>query len=226
MTKMKLASWINTKAGQSVAGDLGLYYHHQFGIGSKDALWALGWMISNMGTPISYQVDALTKTPIPTSLRLGGRFTIKLDESNSLSLNAEANKLLISTPPVYSLDTITDQLILTRGMEPPETVLKGMVQSFYDAPGVSRPDGSYSVFREEIAEVAFSIGAEYRYKKLFALRSGYHHENQAKGNRRYFTLGLGGGYKFLVADISYLIAASGQNSPLANTFRFTLTAAF
>jgi len=111
-------------------------------------------------------------------------------------------------------------------MEVPESVITGMIQSFYDAPGFKKSDGTYSVFQEEISEINLSVGAEYWYDNIFAVRFGYHHENQTKGNRRFFTFGKGGRYKFLAADISYLKAVIGQNSPLDNTFRFTLNAEF
>jgi hypothetical protein len=215
-----------TKAGRSVAGDLSIYYQNHFGIGAKDAIWAVGCDVSNIGTPISYQTNSENKTPIPTNLRIGSRVQFILNELNSISLHADVNKLMVPTLPVYAEDTLTGNLIVVRGKEVPESVLAGMIQSFYDAPGIMKSDGKYSVFQEELQEVAFSIGAEYWFDKALAIRSGYHHEHQTKGNRRFFTIGMGGTYRFLAADISYLIALNGQNSPLHNTFRFTLTAVF
>ena len=87
-------------------------------------------------------------------------------------------------------------------------------------------DGTYSTFQEEIAEVNYSIGVEFWHDNTLAIRTGYHHEHQAKGNRTFFTLGIGGRYRFLATDIPYLIPVYGSNSPLANTFRFTLIAEF
>ena len=219
------ASGSNAKPGRSIAGDLGLYYQNDLTLGEKDAAWALGINISNIGTPISYTEDA-EKTPIPTNLRIGGRFSIDLNENHSIAMHMDANKLLVPTLPVYNEDTLTGNLVLIRGKETPESVLGGMVQSLYDAPGVLQSDGTYSVFREELYEIAFGVGIEYWYHKVFAVRTGYHHEHSIKGNRRYVTLGIGGRYRFLIADISYLIATDGQNSPLHNTFRFTLATAY
>lgn len=220
------ADGTETGIGKSVAGDLSIYYENDFAIGAKDAEWAIGCNISNIGTPISYQTNSTHKTPIPTNLRIGSRVQFILNESNSISLMADVNKLMVPTLPVYDVDTVTGNLIIVRGKEVPESILTGMIQSFYDAPGIQQSDGTYSTFQEEMAEVNYSIGAEYWFDNALAIRSGYHHENQAKGNRNFFTVGLGGRYKFLAADISYLIAVNGQNSPLANTFRFTLTAEF
>lgn len=220
------ADGMETKPGKSVAGDLSIYYQNHFGIGKKAALWAVGANLSNMGTPISYQADYEYKIPIPTNLRIGSRVQFELNESHSISFLADVNKLLVPTRPVYTEDTLTGKLIVARGKEVPNSVLTGVIQSFYDAPGFQQADRSYSIFQEEIAEVNYSIGAEYWFDNTLAIRSGYHHEHQAKGNRTFFTIGVGGRYKFLTADISYLLPVNGQNSPLANTFRFTMTAEF
>jgi hypothetical protein len=50
---------------------------------------------------------------------------------------------------------------------------------------------------------------------------GYFYENPNNGGLHYFTVGTGFRYDIYAFDFSY-IAASQQNSPLANTLRFTL----
>ena len=190
-------------------------------MGSSDGEWAAGASITNMGTPISYTVDA-DKTPIPTNLRIGGRFLYNIDDYNSVAIHTDLNKLLVPTPAVYDTDTATGDQIVIRGMESPGSAVAGMVQSFYDAPGVLRDDGSYSVATEEFREIAYSIGFEYWYRKQFAIRTGYFHEHSTKGNRKYFTVGVGLKLNVFSLDFSYLVPSNGQNSPLANTLRFTL----
>lgn len=219
---MTTAAGEETMPGQSLAGDLGLYYQNHFLLGERNTEWALGLNISNAGTPISYTADA-DKTPIPTNLRLGGRISFDIDQYNTLSFHSDLNKLLVPTSPVYTQND-TGDLILVRGMEAPESIVMSMIQSLYDAPGVRKNDEGYSVLQEELNEVAFSFGAEYWYNNAFAIRSGYFHQHSTKGNRQYFSLGLGGSYSFLTVDISYLMPVNGQNSPLANTLRFTLIA--
>jgi len=162
-------------------------------------------------------------TPIPTNLRLGGRFSYEFNEHNSLSIHSDLNKLLVPTPALYESDSITDQLVLVRGKHAPESVIRGMLQSFIDAPGVLREDGSYSVTAEEVHEISFALGAEYWYKKLLAFRTGYFHEHASKGNRNFYTFGLGTRYRFISLDLSYLLPAVGRNSPLYNTFKLSLT---
>ena len=56
---------------------------------------------------------------------------------------------------------------------------------------------------------------------LFAARAGYFYENKDKGNRRYFTMGIGLRYQKFGFDFAYLVPQI-QNHPLAETLRFTL----
>ncbi len=209
-----------TNAGISFAADLGFYYQNQVNVGTSDGEWAAGISLTNMGTPISYSVDS-DKTPIPTNMRLGGRFTYNIDDYNTISTNLDINKLLVPSPPYMDEDS-TGELVVVRGKEAPGSAVMGMVQSFYDAPGVLKSDGSYSVFQEEINEISLSIGVEYWYRKQFAIRAGYFYEHASKGNRKYFTVGVGLALNVFAIDFAYLVPTNGQNSPLANTLRFTL----
>jgi hypothetical protein len=210
-----------TKPGISFAADLGFYYQRDIDVGPSDGQWAAGASLTNLGTPVSYTVDA-DKTPIPTNLRLGGRFTYNIDDYNTIAMHADLNKLLVPTPPVYETDSATNEQVVIRGKEAPGSVVTGMFQSFYDAPGVERSDGTYSTISEEFHEIAYSLGIEYWYRNQFAIRTGYFHEHSSKGNRKYFTVGVGLKLNVFSLDFSYLVPTNGQNSPLANTLRFTL----
>ena len=210
-----------TKPGISFAADLGFYYQNDIDVGTSDGQWAAGISLTNMGTPVSYTVDA-DKTPIPTNMRIGGRFTYNIDEYNTVSFSTDLNKLLVPTPAEYETDSVTGDLVVIRGKEDPGSVVLGMFQSFYDAPGVDQGDGTYSVFSEEFNEIAYSMGAEYWYRNQFAIRMGYFNEHSSKGNRKYFTVGVGLQLNVFSLDFSYLVPTNGRNSPLANTLRFTL----
>jgi hypothetical protein len=57
---------------------------------------------------------------------------------------------------------------------------------------------------------------------MFFVRAGYFYENKFKGNRRFFSAGVGINYNKLGFNFSYLIP-SGQGinqNPLSNTTRF------
>jgi hypothetical protein len=88
--------------------------------------------------------------------------------------------------------------------------------------------GCYSHFtmhrvalKKKSEEITTGIGAEYWYHKQFALRAGYFHEHETKGNRKFFTAGMGIKFNVFAIDFSYLIPVF-RNNPLANTLRFTL----
>jgi hypothetical protein len=91
-------------------------------------------------------------------------------------------------------------------------VIQGMVQSFYDAPGG---------FNEEIREWTPSVGFEYLYEKMFALRGGMFYESRTKGGRQYMTLGMGLKFESLTLDAAYLIPFASRH-PLQNQMRFSL----
>lgn len=198
-----------THAANAGAADLGLYY--QKAIKSElPSEYAFGVQISNLGSKISYS-DNMNSEFLPANLRIGGRYSRDLDQFNEISFMLDFNKLLVPTPPVYDLDN-PGQILA--GMDPNVGVFQGAIQSFYDAP---------NGFKEEIQEIALSIGAEYWYNKVLAVRAGYFYEAKNKGARQYLTLGAGIKYNVMGLDISYLIA-TGQinNNPLKNTLRVGL----
>ncbi|MBQ2375546.1 MAG: type IX secretion system outer membrane channel protein PorV [Bacteroidales bacterium] len=197
-----------THAANAGAADLGLYYQKAIKA-ARPSEYALGLQISNLGSKISYS-DNMDSEFLPANLRLGGRYTTQLDQFNQISVMMDFNKLLVPTPPVYNDSTGA----IFAGMDPNVGVFQGAIQSFYDAP---------NGFKEEIQEISLSIGAEYWYNKVLALRAGYFYEAKNKGARQYLTLGAGIKYNVMGLDISYLIATSAlNNNPLKNTLRVGL----
>jgi len=211
-----------TKAGLSVSSDISTYYQKKIEVSGKKSLLGIGANISNIGTKISY-TENQEKSFIPINLRIGGSLKIDIDEYNSISFAADINKLLVPSSPIYfkdSLDTNGDKVI-QYGKNPNVSVPQGMLQSFFDAPGVLKADGSRSVFLEELHELTYGIGAEYWYRNQFAIRGGYFYEDATKGNRKFFTVGVGLKLNVFEIDFSYLVPTH-QTNPLANTLRFTL----
>jgi hypothetical protein len=212
LTQGQYVAGAATHAGMSVATDVAFYYTKELSMKNMDAAWLnLGFNISNIGAKISYSDDNTQKDFIPTNLRFGPSLTIDFNEYNRFSFMIDANKLLVPTPPRY--DTVDGETVIVAGMDPEVGVVKGMYQSFYDA-----PDG----FSEEMREFSFAIGTEYWYDKQFAVRGGFFWEDKTKGNRKFFTLGAGLRYNVFGLDFSYLIPTD-QKNPLENTLRFTLT---
>lgn len=197
-----------THAANAAAADLGLYYQNKLNI-DLPSEYAFGLQISNLGTKISYS-DNMESSFLPANLRLGGRYTMDFDQFNNLSLMVDLNKLLVPTPPVYNEDGS-----IYAGMDPNVGILQGAIQSFYDAP---------NGLKEEMQEISLSVGAEYWYNKVLAVRAGYFYEAKNKGARQYLTVGAGLRYNVMGLDISYLISTSSlSNNPLKNTLRIALT---
>lgn len=196
-----------SKAGISVAADLAFYYANDIDVGDKDGRLSFGSNISNMGRKIAY-TETQDAAFIPTNLRLGGSLEVEIDDYNTFSFALDFNKLLIPTPPAY----LEDSAIIGWGFDPNVSVPVGMIQSFYDAPGG---------FKEELHEVMIGGGVEYWYREQFSVRGGYFHEHNTKGNRKYFTFGIGLKMNVFEMDFAYLVPIVATN-PLANTLRFTL----
>lgn len=187
---------IDARPGNSVAVDFGIYYTKP--LLSNNSILSLGAAITNLGAKISYS-DANNRDFIPTNLRMGAAYKIEVDPKNSFTFGLDLNKLMVPSPP-------------RTGSEP---LLTGILGSFTDATGG---------FNEEIKEFTISVGTEYWYNKTFAGRLGYFNEARTKGNRKYFTAGVGfrsPKEKFGI-DLAYLVPVNKQENALAETLRISL----
>lgn len=184
--------------------DLGSYYHTKANLGDYPSKITAGLSFTNIGTKITYSEN--NKNFLPMAMRLGGGLVMDLDKYNAMSFYADFSKLLVP-----STSSFTDYS--SQSMSVPVAIFK----SFSDAPGV---DGS--VLKEELQEVMASFGVEYVYDKILAIRAGYFHENERKGNRKFVTAGAGIKLNSLGIDLSYLIPIVARH-PLAQTLRFSIT---
>ena len=87
-----------------------------------------------------------------------------------------------------------------------------------------RKEGIYETLNA-FDQMTISMGFEYWYRELFALRAGYFYENPYFGNRKFLTFGSGVRWNIIGADFSYIYALE-ENHPLANTMRFSLLVNF
>ena len=223
LSKGVAVNGVDTKAARAFAADIALYYTDDIKISDLDGKMAFGLNISNIGNKVSYTSD-LRKDFIPTNMKLGGALTLDLNSYNSMTFTADFNKLLVPTRPDYFPDS-TDadgNNVVEFGKNPDVGVIQGIFQSFSDAPGIIGSNGKRSVLKEELHEITYSVGVEYWYRKQFALRGGFFYEDPNKGNRKFYTLGLGLKLNVFGIDFSYLVPTNSY-SPLANTLRFTLS---
>lgn len=198
---------------KTLAADIAGYYNNYVMLGSSECMLGLGFNISNIGNKVSYD-GGNNKVFLPTNLRLGGSLLYPLDDYNTISINADINKLLVPTHPKGKYEDTNDpayqeELRKYNSM----SSIEGIFKSFSDAPGG---------FKEELKEITWSVGAEYAYDNQFFVRGGYFYENPMKGNRQYFSLGAGFKLTSFQLDVAYLISTVASN-PLDQTLRFSLS---
>ncbi len=203
----------DTAPGSAFAADLSCYYQNYLNIGERECQLGLGLNISNIGSKISFGGDNNSEF-IPTNMRLGASLMVPIDEYNRFTIAADANKLLVPTYPKQNEGESTEayQERVQKDYYDVSSI-SGIFKSFGDAPGG---------FKEELQEIQWSVGAEYIYHDKFALRAGYHHESEDKGNRKYFTVGAGFKMSVFSLDAGYVIATAKSN-PLDQTLRFSLS---
>ena len=195
------------------AADIAAYYQNYINIGQRECQLGIGLNISNIGSKIKFSGNEYSEF-LPANLRLGASLMIPIDEYNRLTIAADANKLLVPTVPKQEEGEDNSEYEDRVHREYNDiSAIRGIFKSFGDAPGG---------FKEELQEIYYGVGAEYTYNDKFALRAGYHHEAENKGNRKYFTVGAGFKMSVFQLDAGYVVATAKSN-PLDQTLRFSLT---
>ncbi|NOX38698.1 MAG: UPF0164 family protein [Calditrichaeota bacterium] len=159
---------------------------------------SLGLNISNIGPKMTY-IDKKQADPLPTNLRVGLAYKILDSQYNRFTLVYDVNRLLVRR---YKDGTS-------------DNVLKAMFYSTWTEGDVST----------QFKKFTHSIGFEYWYTDLIALRWGSFYEDPSNGGRKFWTFGGGVRYSFIGVDFSY-IYASIEDHPLSDTMRFSLTIRF
>ncbi len=206
---LKLSSDVDATPASTLGVDIAAFYQGDpFDLGENKGRMRYGVNISNIGPPLKYD-EGGQKNFIPSNLRIGTGLDLIIDANNTLNFNLELNKLLVPSPIA-----IIENGELQGYQQPDIPFLKGIFESFNDAPGG---------LTEELKEITWATGIEYVFQDSFALRTGYFNESLEKGSRRFLTLGAGFRLDFATIDISYLFSTSKIRNPLENTLRFSLT---
>ena len=195
------------KPGIAGAADISMTYKAPVTFTKNKSEFTLGAAISNLGSKITY-TNSINRDYIPTNLGVGLAWKFNLDEFNTLTFTSDFNKLLVPTPRP-EIDEDGDQIPDYKQY----SSIRGIFKSFGDAPGG---------FKEELKEITTGLGLEYWYDDQFSVRAGYFYENYSKGNRKYFSVGLGVKYNIFGLNFSYLVPTTNQRNPLDNTLRFSL----
>lgn len=197
--------------GHTLSTDVSFFYTKKFGRSGNDQSISAGINLSNIGGKISYD-DGQNKEFLPANLRLGTTYSKEIDNFNAFSISLDINKLMVPTPQINTSSSSGTGAIVLPDNSTNASVVSSIFSSFSDAPGG---------IKEEFQEINFSTGLEYWYNHQFAVRAGYFSESENKGNRKFFSTGLGLKMNICSIDFSYLVPIH-QNNPLANTIRFTL----
>lgn len=195
--------------GIAGAADFSMTYKTPIKVSKGESDLTIGLAITNIGSKITY-TNSLFRDFLPANFGLGGAWTINFDTHNSLTFTTDINKMLVPTP-CQGLDC--DQDRDGRADYKDVSPVSAIFSSWTDAPeGLS----------EEIKEFTYSVGTEYWYDKQFAVRAGYFSEHRQKGNRKFFTVGLGLKYNLFGLNFSYLVPTTSRRNPLDNTLRFSM----
>lgn len=200
------ASGSTYQPGKTFAADISLFYH---GVTDDKGGWNFGLALTNLGGKVGYTNSAVEKDFIPADLGLGASYTAVFNEDNKLMVGLDIHKLLVPVPPSSTGNDSIDNINLANYHN------KSLTGSWFSSFGGEN----------QFKSLQFSLGAEYAYQDQFFFRAGYYYEDPTKGDRKYFSVGVGLKYNVMGLNFSYLVpSGSGTNrNPLSNTLRFGLT---
>jgi len=244
--KYATANYGQTARTRVFALDLGALYYKEL-LHSDDLKTFIRWGagITNLGNKavFDYPGGSISNF-IPITMQTGAMFSALNKVGNGWLVNNisyQASKYLVPTPPAYKLDSTlrfplhdgNGDFIVSSGKNPDVPVVQGVVQSFYDAPGIT---GSYNAsgdweatagqkmseeWNEIIHHFAHEIRLELSENFSLKMREGLFLEANSKGGRKYFSFAPGielYGFRF---DYSRWIAFGG-NSILRGTQSFSI----
>jgi len=163
-----------------------------------------GANLSNFGPEVTY-INEDQADPLPTNLRLGFAYKVLDDEFNRITIVYDANRELVYRNPADS----------AKGEEGgPDGVFKAVFYSSWAKGSVS----------ERFNKFTHSIGLEYWYGNLIALRAGYFYEHPDYGDRNFLT--FGGGIKYDIFGIDFGYISAEEDHPLSDTMRFSVSVQF
>jgi len=192
---------INYRAGNTLAGDVSLFYKQKEDFQGFHA----GLLLSNLGGKISYSNETKNKYFIPANIGVGIGYLNKIDAENSIEVGMDVNRIMVPANPDNSSTESVNQYFS-------QSVVSSWFDSFNNKYGM--PIGE---------SLKASLGIEYNYTSRFYLRGGYFIDNNKNlGSMQYFTIGTSFQYQQSKFNISYLVPSGGgiSKNPLSNTLRF------
>ena len=192
---------INYRAGNTLAGDVSLFYKQKEDFQGFHA----GLLLSNLGGKTSYSNETKNKYFIQANIGVGIGYLNKIDAENSIEFGMDVNRIMVPANPDNSSTESVNQYFS-------QSVVSSWFNSFNNKYGM--PIGE---------SLKASLGIEYNYTSRFYLRGGYFIDNNKNlGSMQYFTIGTSFQYQQSKFNISYLVPSGGgiSKNPLSNTLRF------
>ena len=183
-----------------------------------------------MGPKITY-VQASQADPLPTNLKFGFSYKVLDTEFDKLIIAMDTNKQLIykfwqGAPGTAVAGKKIDHEEYTKirdADEANDTDNASMYESksdpFYKAIFTAWTDGPLG---DQLNRMDSSIGVEYIYSNMIAMRAGYYYDQD--GDVKYPSFGAGLKYNMFQFDFAYI--AAKPDHPLSDTMRFSLSVAF
>ena len=148
-----------------------------------------GFNFQNIGPNITY-INESQSDPLPMNFRMGFSYRMLESKYSKFCLNADMNKLLANTDPIY------------------QRIFTTWTDDFEDGDFDSISDFNNSI---EIKEIIWGVGGEYTYLNLLSLRSGYLLDRA--GDIKGFSFGAGFHYTFnkiYLVNIDYAFQPGGE----------------
>lgn len=180
----------------TLAVDLGVLWTPAYNF--LDNRLNVGVNLSNVGPKITY-IDQKQADPIPTNFKAGLAYKVFDDGFNKFHVIYDMNKLLV-----------------VRDSSSSDNFMKAIFYSSWTNYG----------FSEQLRRLTHSLGIEYHYGTLIALRSGFFYEDPSYGARKFITFGGGLEVSMFKFDFSYLWTWADEDHPLSDTIRYSLTVSF
>jgi outer membrane protein OmpA-like peptidoglycan-associated protein len=207
--KLVMGEAVNPASGLAI--DFGGYYSSNVRLFSaNDERFHLGYNLASFGSGVNY-TEGRPKNPLPTKLRFG--WSYELTSGNNYThrfiLVNEFSKRLSR----MEATTLNGQTAY-EAMNP----FSALVKSWSP---VDVSFGSQMQTLNTFNQFGVSLGAEYWFNELIALRGGYFHEHKLNGDRQLLTAGTGVRFNRFGVDFSYMNSTK-KDHPLANTVKVTV----
>lgn len=203
------------QAGRSLSADLGAFWQGpQWETSSHSGQLRWGIALSNLGPGITYMADQ-NRHSLPTNFRTGLSYEAWMSGSDTHRL-------------IGSFDVNKGMARMEENISGNDTTYVAMssLRTLWRSWGsVDVADGNGLSSLSLSEQFTYSLGLEYWFQNMLALRLGYHYEHPLNGDREFLTLGTGLRYGRLGFDFSYLHALK-EDHPMANTLRLTAKLAF